>query len=248
MRLFAWTALGFMAFAGVSALLAQTVDGLDVQAIKRRSADLQAEAQAFVEQVKDRGDTFREEAAAIREDGTANMRRIATSDLPTGPAGPVDFDELVQGAASNASARGGEAPQLIAFASLSMPPASLKQLIRDTAKAGGVVVFRGFPNNSMKDFAGRLGQIVDRQDDFANIGIDPRLFRAFEVQTVPTYVAVSSDFDLCAGFSCRTRVPPFDRMVGNVTVEYALTAFSEGNGPGARVASVGLSNLRQAAQ
>src|SRR3546814_2264620 len=96
------------------------------------------------------------------------------------------------------------------------------------------------------DLAQALGKIVDREDDFANIGIDPRLFRAFDVQAVPTYVAVSSDFDLCAGFSCRTKVPPHDRMIGNVTVEYALSSFAEGNGPGARVAAVGLSNLRRA--
>src|SRR3546814_15668924 len=84
----------------------------------------------------------------------------------------------------------------------------------------------------MKEFSQALGKIVDREDDFANIGIDPRLFRAFDVQAVPTYVAVSSDFDLCAGFSCRTKVPPHDRMIGNVTVEYALSSFAEGNGPG----------------
>ena len=69
---------------------------------------------------------------------------------------------------------------------------------------------------------------------------------AFDVQAVPTYIAVSSDFDLCAGFSCRTQVPPYDRMIGNVTVEYALTSFADGNGPGARVAAVGLANLRKA--
>ena len=142
----------------------------------------------------------------------------------------------------------GEAPQFIVFASLSMPPQSLKKLIADTARAGGVVVFRGFPNNSMKEFAGRLGKIVDRQDDFANVGIDPRLFRAFDVQAVPTYVAVSSDFDLCAGFSCQSKVPPYDRLVGNVSVEYALEQFVDGNGPGARIAAVGLSNMRKAAQ
>src|SRR3546814_6701736 len=71
-------------------------------------------------------------------------------------------------------------PQLIAFASLSMPPKALRQLIQDTARAGGVVVFRGFPNNSLKAFSQALGKIVERQDDFANIGIDPRLFRTFE--------------------------------------------------------------------
>lgn len=231
--------------ASISALLAQTIDGIDIQAVKKRSADLAAEAEAFVNQVKDRGDQFREDAAQVRDAGTENMRRMATTELPKGPAGAVDFDELVQGAAQNANAKGGEAPQLIVFASLSMPDASLKQLVRDTARAGGVVAFRGFPNNNAKEFVVRLGKIVEK-GQLASIGIDPRLFRAFNVQAVPTFVAVSSDFDLCAGFSCQSKVPPYDRMTGNVTVEYALSSFAQGNGPGARVAAVGLSNLEKA--
>ena len=246
MRLLTLGAVGLVAAASMTALLAQTVDGIDVQAIKQRSTDLQADAQAFVDQIKDRGDAFREEAAAVRDGGMENMQRVASTDLPKGPVGAIDFDEIVQGAVTNAAAGGGDAPQLIAFASLSMPPKALRRLIQDTARAGGVVVFRGFPNNSMKEFSERLGKLVERQDDFANIGIDPRLFRAFDVQAVPTYIAVSSDFDLCAGFSCRTQVPPYDRMIGNVTVEYALTSFADGNGPGARVAAVGLANLHKA--
>jgi conjugal transfer pilus assembly protein TrbC len=234
-----------IASAGTAALLAQNVEGVDIEAIKARSAELQADAESFVEMVKDRGEAFREDAAQSREQGMDNMRRVAESDLPKGPAGPIDFDELVAGAAGNASLKSGEAPQLIAFASLSMPPQALKQMIRDTARAGGVVVFRGFPNNSMKEFTRRLGEVVEKEDQTANIGIDPRLFRAFDVQAVPTYVAVSSDFDLCAGFRCETPVPPHDRMVGNVTVDYALSSFVDGNGPGARIAAVGLANMRR---
>lgn len=244
MRLFTMGVLALVGTAGLSALLAQTVDGVDVQAVKQRSADLAAEAQAFVDQVKDRGDQFREEAAVVREAGTENMRQVAAKDLPKGPSGAVDFDEIVQGAAKNASAQGGEAPQFIVFASLSMPDATLKQLVRDTSSSGGVVVFRGFPNNSAKEFVSRLGKVVEK-GQFASIGIDPRLFRAFAVQAVPTYVTVSSDFDLCAGFSCQTKVPPYDRMIGNVTVEYALSTFAEGSGPGARVAAVALSNMKR---
>jgi conjugal transfer pilus assembly protein TrbC len=244
MRLLPLGILALLGTAGMTALLAQTVDGVDVQAVKKRSADLAAEAQAFVDQVKDRGDRFREDAATTRDAGTENMRRVAAQSLPKGPAGPVDFDEIVQGAAKNTNANGGEAPQFIAFASLSMPDAALKQLVRDVASAGGVIVFRGFPNNSAKEFVARLSKVVDK-GQLASIGIDPRLFRAFQVQAVPTYVSVSSDFDLCAGFSCTTKVPPFDRMIGNVTVEYALTTFAEGNGPGARVAAVALSNMKR---
>lgn len=244
MRLLTLGGLALLCTAGLSTLLAQSVDGVDVQAVKKRAADLATEAQAFVEQVKDRGDRFREDAATVQTDGLDNMRRVASTDLPKGPAGAVDFDEIVQGAAGNIGANGGEAPQFIVFASLSMPENSLRQLVRDTADAGGVVVFRGFPNNSAKDFVARLSKVVD-QGQLASIGIDPRLFRAFEVQAVPTYVTVSSDFDLCAGFSCQTKLPPYDRMIGNVTVEYALTTFAEGNGPGARIAAVALSNMKR---
>ena len=231
-----------LATAGISALLAQTVEGLDIQAIKQRTAAAQAEAEAFVGQVKDRGDAFRDEAVGAHQGGSENLRRIAATDLPTGPTGSIDFDAIVEGAAQNLNARAGEAPQFIAFASLSMPPASLKALVRDTAAAGGIVVFRGFPDNSMKAFTTRLAAVVEERD-FGHIGIDPRLFRAFDVRSVPTYVAVSSDFDPCAGFECQTRVPPYDRLTGNVTVRYALDSFMEGQGPGARVAAVARSNL-----
>lgn len=231
--------------ASVTALLAQTIDGLDLETVRKRSAEMQEDAAAFAEQVKDRGDAFREDAASVRIRGTQNMERVATADLPKGTAGAIDFDEIVAGAATKTGA--GEAPQLIAFASLSMPPKALRALIEDMAKAGGIVVFRGFPDNSMRAFTARLGKIVVREDDFANIGIDPRLFRAFDVTVVPTYVAVSSDFDLCAGFACRTPVPAHDRMAGNVTLEYALTSFAHADGPGARVAAVGLQRLQRPA-
>lgn len=158
MRLLSASLIALAGLASISALLAQTVDGVDIQAVKKRSADLVAEAQAFVDQVEDRGDQFRDEAAAVRENGTENMRRISAKDLPKGPAGPVDFDEIVRGATINANAR-------------------------------GVVVFCGFPNNSAKEFVARIGKVVE-QGQLASIGIDPRLFHAFDVQAVPTYVTV----------------------------------------------------------
>ncbi|AMK26068.1 MULTISPECIES: type-F conjugative transfer system pilin assembly protein TrbC [Sphingobium] len=235
-------AAAVLGMAGISALLAQSVEGLDVQEIKARAAGFQKEAEAFASHVKDRGDSFRKEAAGVQKGGIQAMREMAAGALPPGLEGAVDFDEIVAGAAANLDRKAGEAPQFIAFASFSMPPASLKQMVRDTAKAGGLVVFRGFPDNSMKAFSARLGKIVDEQD-LPNIGIDPRLFRAFDVQAVPTYVAVSSDFDPCSGFDCRTNVPPHDRITGNVTVHYALSSFSEGNGPGARIAAIALSSL-----
>ncbi|MDQ2764702.1 MAG: type-F conjugative transfer system pilin assembly protein TrbC, partial [Pseudomonadota bacterium] len=50
----------------------------------------------------------------------------------------------------------------------------------------------------------------------------------------------------CDGLACRTTPPPFDQMVGNVTVRYALETFADDNGPGALVARTALANLDKA--
>ncbi len=228
--------------AGIQAI-AQTVDGLNLEAIKRRSAAMQGDADIFAEHVRNRGDAFREEAVAIQAKSSTNLTALAKADLPVNGDGAFDFDEIIKGASQNVAGTKGDAPQFIAFASLSMPPAALRQLIADTAKAGGVVVFRGFPNNSMKAFSAMLGKVVTDKDQLSNVGIDPRLFRAFNVEAVPTYVAVSTDFDLCSGLNCTTSVPTHDKITGNVSVRYVLDTFVAAHGPGAGVASVALRNL-----
>ncbi|TCP97553.1 conjugal transfer pilus assembly protein TrbC [Sphingomonas sp. PP-F2F-A104-K0414] len=228
--------------AGIQAI-AQTVDGLDLEAIRRRAAAMQGDADVFAEHVRNRGDAFREEAVAIQAKSGANLASLAKADLPVNGDGAFDFDEIIKGASQNVAGTKGDAPQFISFASLSMPPAALRQLIADTAKAGGVVVFRGFPNNSMKAFSAMLGKVVTDKDQLSNVGIDPRLFRAFNVEAVPTYVAVSTDFDLCSGLNCTTSVPTHDKITGNVSVRYVLDTFVAAHGPGAGVASVALRNL-----
>lgn len=124
-----------------------------------------------------------------------------------------------------------------------MPDQALKRIIAETSAAGGVVVFRGFPGNSGKAFIAAISKVVEKQQQFASIGIDPRLFRAFNVTAVPTYVVSSTDFTPCDGLTCRSDPPPFDSMVGNVTVRYALETFAQENGPGALMARTALANL-----
>lgn len=239
--------LALVATVGGIQAIAQTVDGLDLDAIKRRSAAMQGDAETFADHVRNRGDAFREEAVAVQSKATGNLVELAKADLPVNGDGAFDFDEIIKGASQNVSSTGrGDAPQFIAFASLSMPVPALRQLIADTAKAGGVVVFRGFPGNSMKAFSEALSKVVTEKDQLSNVGIDPRLFRAFDVQAVPTYVAVSSDFDLCSGLNCRTAVPAHDRITGNVSVRYVLDTFVSARGPGAGVASIALRNMAKA--
>ena len=236
---------GFVAIAVVSGALAQTVEGIDIGAIKARVQEEISAADPFVAQVAKRGDEFRDSAEDSRKAGMEQLAKISPDDLPKGPVGDINFDEIVAGAAANASNPGGEAPLFMVFVSLSMPQASLRAIIADTTKAGGVVVFRGFPGNSAKVFTQGLLKVVSEQDQMAHIGVDPRLFRAFDVKAAPTFVVASSDFDLCDGFNCSSAVPEFDRMIGNVSVEYVLESFANGRGPGAAVAAIALRNMKK---
>lgn len=243
MKRMALVPLGALALAGASYAVAQNVEGLDIQAVLARGKAGEGDAQALADEVLRRSEALREEAKSTAEAGQRNM----TASLPRlggGPAGLVDFDALVKTAA-DAGADHGRAPQLIVFASLAMPPQSLKALIRDTARAGGSVVFNGFPGNSMKAFQEGILKVVDNRDDYGSIGIDPRLFRAFHVSAVPAVVVVTSDFDLCDGLECTTQPPPFDRISGNVTLDYALDTIAAGDGPGAPIAAQALGRLRK---
>jgi len=227
---------------GAGIAYAQSLDGLDIQAVLQRGDQQAADAEALAKEVANRGEQLREEAKSAASGGQANLADSA--DLIKGQSGGViNFDEIVK-TATSADKGGQEAPQLVVFASLSMPEQSLKALIRDTAAAGGTVVFRGFPGNSMKAFQQGIMKVVDNKDDYGNIGIDPRLFRAFDIKSVPAIVVVTSSFDICDGFDCKTDVPPFDVMTGNVTLGYALETFEQGNGPGAAIAGQALSRLK----
>jgi conjugal transfer pilus assembly protein TrbC len=223
---------GSLALAGAAAVLAQTVDGLDLGAVQKHADAAAADAQAFVNDIKRRSDELAEDARATASDGAANHQRYVEAQ---GKAeGASDLDRMM--ADVTGEVQKGDAPQFIVFASLSMPPESLKPLIRDTGKAGGAVVFQGFPGNSMKAFQQGIAKVLDTGQETKAIGIDPRLFRAFNVTSVPAFVVVASDFDLCDGFDCRTATPPSDRMSGNVTVRYALETFAGGGDPRARTA------------
>ena len=237
------SALAIASIGTGCAVLAQTVEGLDLDAIRARSAKSEQDATALVNEVERRGDAFRKDAQTVQAVALEQMRTIDKASLPRGPAGAGDFDEMIHAASANLKENQGTAPQFMVFVSTSMPEQALKRIIADTSAAGGVVVFRGFPGNSGKAFIAALSRVVEKDQQFASIGIDPRLFRAFDVTAVPTMVVSSSDFTPCDGLTCKTTPPPFDRIEGNVTVRYALETFAGENGPGALVARTALANL-----
>jgi len=236
--------------AALGGALAQTAaPDIDLSAIRARAADQAGEADALAASARERAKAVTAAATASAGEGRANGRRYASEARASAPAveATFDFDRMVVDAGDMAIEGMGQAPRFIAFASTSMPPAALRQMMDDVTRAGGVVVFRGLPQGSAKVMTDALSRVLRPGERMDGIGIDPRLFRAFGITAVPTYIVTTSDFDLCDGFDCTSAVPPFDRMTGNVTAAHALETFAEGNGPGATLAAQHLARLERQA-
>jgi conjugal transfer pilus assembly protein TrbC len=244
----AWLASA-AAFAGAAAQTANS--DLDLEAIRARAASQAGEADALAASARARAEMLTDEAKASAASAETHGKRYVSEAAKAkrpGPDSTFDFDKMLANAGAMTSESMGQAPRFIAFASTSMPPAALRAMIDDVARAGGVVVFRGLPQNSAKALTAALSKVAKPGEQLDGVGIDPRLFRAFGIEAVPAYVVTSSDFDLCDGFDCVGSLPPHDRMIGNVTAGYALETFARGGGPGALLAAQHLARLERAPQ
>ena len=142
LQLFAIAVLAASSALG-GALASPSDPGIDLESIRQRAADQTSEAEALASTARERAKTLTTDASSSAEGAKANgwtyaglTPRSATADTT------FDFDRMVADAGDMAKDGLGEAPRFIAFASLSMPPQSLRQMLDDVAKAGGVVVFR----------------------------------------------------------------------------------------------------------
>lgn len=242
----------FVSLAALGGVAAQTLEPeLDLAAIRAQAQSDAGEAEALAATARERVKAVLDQADATALQAQAHGQEYART-APTAapqPSDPIfDFDQMVAAAGTAAKGNLGEAPRFIAFASLSMPPAALRDMIGRVNAAGGVVALRGFPAGSAKALTEALSKVALDQDQLGSVGIDPRLFRAFNVTAVPTYVVASTDFDLCDGFDCQTQIPPHDRLSGNVTADFALETIARGGGPAARIASQYLVRLKEVDQ
>ena len=242
----------FVSLGALGGAAAQTLEPeLDLAAIRARAQSDAGEAEALAATARERVKAVLDQADATALQAQAHGQEYVRA-APTAAPQPsdtiFDFDQMVAAAGTAAKGNLGEAPRFIAFASLSMPPAALRDMIGRVNAAGGVVALRGFPAGSAKVLTEALSKVALDQDQLGSVGIDPRLFRAFNVTAVPTYVVASTDFDLCDGFDCQTQIPPHDRLSGNVTADFALETIARGGGPAARIASQYLVRLKGADQ
>ncbi|MFA8362885.1 type-F conjugative transfer system pilin assembly protein TrbC [Burkholderia ubonensis] len=109
--------------------------------------------------------------------------------------------------------------ELLAFASLSMPADSLKRLIGDTARVGGVVVLRGFKDRSFKATAAAIQALGV---DMSALQINPNAFKQYRISAVPAIVLVKADHVLDLDAEGCALPENFAGVSGDVTLPYSL--------------------------
>jgi len=120
-------------------------------------------------------------------------------------------------------------PALLTFVSFSMPDDSLKAVLEQTARAGGVTVLRGLVDNSFKETALRIGKFS--REHGPGLSVDPRLFAEHGVTIVPAFVVVGET------------VP--DKIAGNMSLAAALETIAR-EGDNKSIAQGLLDRLRSA--
>jgi len=112
---------------------------------------------------------------------------------------------------------------LLIFVSTSLPPETLKRLGEQAAKAGGVLMLRGFKGGLKK---GALGETMRAMrpiiETGAGVQIDPEAFSRFEISAVPTFVLAAPE----PGCQPTEEQPKCAwqaaKLSGDVSLDYAL--------------------------
>lgn len=171
---------------------------------------------AAIERERQRVEQARKPMFDARNPATATAPHGFPNVATPAPAG-VDPQALARLYESRAEAR--RTDGLLVFASFSLPKASLKRLIADTARAGGTVVLRGFKDGSLQRTALAVNELGVPS---AGVQINPNAFVTYRVAAVPAIALVKPeagddlDADGCA-------LP--DRYVlvaGDVTLAFGL--------------------------
>lgn len=120
------------------------------------------------------------------------------------------------------------------FASFSMPPASLKVMLREGERLNVPVVFRGFVNNSVFETQTAMEAVFGDDEDVSGFTIDPTMFVRFDVEVVPTLVVVRDQIEPCLTSGCEGDIAPIhDRLAGNIPLVSALELVGRGGGDAA---------------
>ncbi|WP_157966626.1 type-F conjugative transfer system pilin assembly protein TrbC [Fastidiosibacter lacustris] len=119
---------------------------------------------------------------------------------------------------------------LLIFASLWMPEASLKALVKQADQVGAPIIIQGLYKNSFQLTADKIFDLVKPEKAEKEGGkyqggivIDPNWFKMYGITKVPAFV-ITHQFNAClGGKDCK--VADYDILTGNISAQDALTVF-----------------------
>lgn len=112
----------------------------------------------------------------------------------------------------------------LVFLSFSMPETSLLQWLIQCKQAGATPVIRGLIHNSFKDTMSVIAVLSKKTG--IGVQLDPILFQTFAINAVPAVVFIRETPSCPTNSDC---LPPrFDSLFGDVSLDYALQKFNEG--------------------
>lgn len=101
---------------------------------------------------------------------------------------------------------------IMCFISLALPVEMLLELSKQLEEVNGVFVLRGFPTKGAIELGEKISALRKKGSRIP-ILIDPRAFRVYEVDRVPTFVVFDGE--------------KFDKVTGSISLKYALELFRE---------------------
>lgn len=166
------------------------------------------------------GDTMKE---AVPPKSKEQLSVPQAGEFPKPVTNGADIEQIAESFRrpnSPKSKKPSELPELMVFASFSMPKEALDRMIIQSEKSGAVIVFRGLKGDSLT----RMGEEIAKMIGTRNVTaiIHPPAFKQFKVERVPALVlarpsqAANVTEDGCASTSSYIKVD------GDVTQDYAM--------------------------
>lgn len=158
----------------------------------------------------------------VFSDPSLNNTRQLQNNFPMTPGAGVDngidLEALAQRYSQKVEVQ--KTADILVFASFSMPEASIRRVLAETARVGGQVVFRGFKNKSYKETALELARYGQTS---TAVNINPNAFVKYKIKAVPAVVLTKPlpgeeqlDAEGCALPSA------YVSLAGDVSLAYAI--------------------------
>jgi conjugal transfer pilus assembly protein TrbC len=134
--------------------------------------------------------------------------------------------------------------RILIFISSSMPKASLMQWFSQAQVTGAPLILRGLVNNSLPETRRWMTSFIEASHDSGGIEINPLAFEAYHITEVPAVVVTQGILQCLTNQACIA--PPFDVVVGNISLFSALKNIAEKGEVGSDIARQALSKQQEA--